>query len=251
MAMRTTLCYIIYTSGTTGKPKGVAVEHPSICNFVGVAAEVYGVAPDDRVYQGMTIAFDFSVEEIWVPLHSGATLVAAPAGPAGRAGTLPVPGNQPGYRPVLRPDAPGDPRRRPAAARASWCPARPARNLVARWHRGQRILNVYGPTEATVTATGRCRPRQARHHRLPLPTYKSLVSTPGNPVRRAGRSERSASRASGGPRLRQPARADAKRLHPGLSRHRDNPTAGSTGPATSAASPATARSSTSAGSTPR
>jgi non-ribosomal peptide synthetase component F len=26
------LAYIIYTSGTTGTPKGVAIEHPSICN---------------------------------------------------------------------------------------------------------------------------------------------------------------------------------------------------------------------------
>ena len=37
------LAYLIYTSGTTGKPKGVAIEHTSICNFVRVAAEVYGV----------------------------------------------------------------------------------------------------------------------------------------------------------------------------------------------------------------
>ncbi len=78
--------YIIYTSGSTGRPKGVAVEHASICNFVRVAAEVYGVRPDDRVYQGMTIAFDFSVEEIWVPWMVGATLVPKPRGrqPAGR-----------------------------------------------------------------------------------------------------------------------------------------------------------------------
>ena len=62
------LCYIIYTSGTTGNPKGVAIGHPSICNFVRVAAELYGYAPGDRVYQGMSIAFDFSVEEIWVSL---------------------------------------------------------------------------------------------------------------------------------------------------------------------------------------
>jgi acyl-CoA synthetase (AMP-forming)/AMP-acid ligase II len=62
---------VIYTSGTTGRPKGVAITHASICNFVAVAAEVYGIVTDDRVYQGMTIAFDFSVEEIWVPWASG------------------------------------------------------------------------------------------------------------------------------------------------------------------------------------
>jgi len=43
---RIKLCYIIYTSGTTGNPKGVATEHASICNFVKVAAEVYGYRKD-------------------------------------------------------------------------------------------------------------------------------------------------------------------------------------------------------------
>ena len=38
------VCYIIYTSGTTGNPKGVAIAQPSICNFVRVAAELYGYA---------------------------------------------------------------------------------------------------------------------------------------------------------------------------------------------------------------
>src|SRR5262245_43501665 len=74
------VCYIIYTSGTTGTPKGVVIAHASICNFVRVAAERYGFAPGDRVYQGMTIAFDFSVEEIWVPLMAGATLVPGTPG---------------------------------------------------------------------------------------------------------------------------------------------------------------------------
>src|ERR1700733_4074780 len=74
------LAYIIYTSGSTGRPKGVAVGHGSICNFVRVAAEAYGITRDDRVYQGMTIAFDFSVEEIWVPWMCGATLVPKPDG---------------------------------------------------------------------------------------------------------------------------------------------------------------------------
>ena len=51
------LCYIIYTSGTTGNPKGVGIGHASICNFVRVAAELYGICTrrsrlsghDDRV----------------------------------------------------------------------------------------------------------------------------------------------------------------------------------------------------------
>ena len=70
--------YVIYTSGSSGRPKGVEVAQSSICNFLDVVPEVYDVRPSDRVYQGMTIAFDFSIEEIWPTWSVGATLVAGP-----------------------------------------------------------------------------------------------------------------------------------------------------------------------------
>jgi non-ribosomal peptide synthetase component F len=41
---------------------------------------LYGFLPTDRVHQGMSSAFDYSFEEIWVPLLSGSTLVPAPDG---------------------------------------------------------------------------------------------------------------------------------------------------------------------------
>ncbi|MDN5918485.1 MAG: AMP-binding protein, partial [Pseudonocardia sp.] len=72
------LCYVIYTSGSSGRPKGVAVAHPSICNFVDVITRVYDVREHDRVYQGMTISFDFSIEEIWTTFAAGATLIVGP-----------------------------------------------------------------------------------------------------------------------------------------------------------------------------
>lgn len=49
----------------------MAVSHASICNFVRVAAETYGYSTADRVYQGLTMAFDFAVEETWVPTCQG------------------------------------------------------------------------------------------------------------------------------------------------------------------------------------
>ena len=58
----------------------MAVSHPSICNFVRVAAGMYGYHRGDRVYQGLTIAFDFAIEETWVPWLAGATLVPKPRG---------------------------------------------------------------------------------------------------------------------------------------------------------------------------
>ncbi len=69
------LCYIIYTSGTTGKPKGVQIEHRSVCHLVRVEAQIFRILSSDRVFQGFSIAFDASVEEIWLAFFAGATLV--------------------------------------------------------------------------------------------------------------------------------------------------------------------------------
>ena len=181
------LAYIIYTSGSTGRPKGVAIEHPSIASFVRVAAEVYGVRPGDRMYQGMTIAFDFSVEEIWVPWAAGATLVPKPAGAS-----------------LLGPDLHEFLLRRRVTAMAcvptllstieeelpdlrfllvsgEACP----HDLIVRWHKkGRRFLNVYGPTEATVTATWTpVDPDRAVTIGVPLPTYSVVVLDPDDPFR--------------------------------------------------------------------
>jgi non-ribosomal peptide synthetase-like protein len=176
------LAYIIYTSGTTGTPKGVAIEHPSICNFVRVAAEVYGIREGDRAYQGMTIAFDFSVEELWVPLIAGATLVP------GKPGTSLVGGDLADYLaerritylacvPTLLATIERDlPDLRILLVSGEACP----HNLVVRWHRpGRTILNAYGPTEATVTATlTELHPDKPVTIGGPLPTYTIVVLDP-------------------------------------------------------------------------
>jgi len=176
------LAYIIYTSGSTGRPKGVAVEHSSICNFVRVAGEVYGYRTDDRVYQGMTIAFDFSMEEMWVPWSVGATLVPKPGGASllgAELGRYLVEHQVtalccvPTLLATLEEDLPD---LRFLLVSGEACP----RDLVARWHRpGLRFLNVYGPTEATVTATWDIvHPDKAVTLGVPLPTYSAVILDP-------------------------------------------------------------------------
>lgn len=172
-------CYIIYTSGTTGNPKGVLVEHPSICNFVRVAGEQYGYRSGDRVYQGMTIAFDFSVEETWVPLMVGATLVPARRGPSLIGEDL---GNFLHDRevtvvaccPTLLSTIERDlPHLRVLLVGGEACP----QHLVTRWYReGRTILNSYGPTEATVTCMlTELKPEKAVTIGVPLRTYAIVI----------------------------------------------------------------------------
>ncbi len=69
------LSYVIYTSGSTGKPKGVEITHKALVNYVSAAARTFGLTRDDRVLQFAPISFDTAVEEIFTTLAYGATLV--------------------------------------------------------------------------------------------------------------------------------------------------------------------------------
>jgi len=173
------LAYIIYTPDADGQLHGVAVDHASICNFVKVAAEVYGIRPRDRVYQGLTLAYDFSIQEIWLPWFCGATLVPRPAGPSllGRdlheflsRHRVTAMCSIPAVLATIQQDLPG---LRFLLLSGEACPP----ELVARWHKpGRRFLNAYGPAEATVTtAWTELRPGKPATLGVPLPTYNTVI----------------------------------------------------------------------------
>ena len=103
------VCYIIFTSGSTGQPKGVQIEHRNVVHFVRAEQQIFAITPTDRVYQGFSLAFDASVEELWLAWANGAALVAGCRG-TGRACRTSALGGVDGsrsHRVLLRAHAPG------------------------------------------------------------------------------------------------------------------------------------------------
>ncbi|MFE6072037.1 amino acid adenylation domain-containing protein [Streptomyces sp. NPDC056525] len=160
------LAYVLYTSGSTGVPKGVAVEHAALAERVRWMAgpEGYRLRPGDRIVQFASIGFDTHAEEIWPALTAGACVVLLPGG--GR--TLPDLLRSEAGRSVTVLDLPtaywqelvslGDRAPWPPALRLVILGGSEARAVtLAQWRERHgdtvRLVNTYGPTEATVIVT--------------------------------------------------------------------------------------------------
>ena len=174
--------YVIYTSGSTGKPKGIAISQRSICHFLHSENTRLGVRTDDRVYQGFSVSFDMSFEEIWIGYLVGASLWIGPPEAAGDPDVLPrllvdhgitVLHAVPTLLALFAVDVPS---LRLINLGGEMCPA----SLVARWAQpGRQIFNTYGPTEATVSASlAELRAGEPVTIGRPLPNYDLLVIAP-------------------------------------------------------------------------
>ncbi|HWK05312.1 MAG TPA: amino acid adenylation domain-containing protein, partial [Puia sp.] len=72
------LAYVIYTSGSTGRPKGVMIEHRSVVNYIAYQTSYFGIDDSENILQFSDYAFDASVEQLFLALFNGATLVLLP-----------------------------------------------------------------------------------------------------------------------------------------------------------------------------
>ncbi|MEH2333119.1 amino acid adenylation domain-containing protein [Nostoc sp.] len=72
------LAYIIYTSGSTGQPKGVLVNHSNVVRLLAATESWYNFNQQDVWTLFHSIAFDFSVWELWGALLYGGKLVVVP-----------------------------------------------------------------------------------------------------------------------------------------------------------------------------
>ncbi|NNA54245.1 non-ribosomal peptide synthetase [Pseudomonas koreensis] len=166
------LAYVIYTSGSTGLPKGVMVEHRTLCNLVDWHADAFDLHAGSHTSSLAGFGFDAMAWEVWPTLCVGATLHLAPASDGSEdidallawwraqpldVSFLPTPIAEYAFsrqldHPTLRTLLIGGDRLRQFPRQQSFA-----------------VVNNYGPTEATVVATsGRIDAGQALHIGKPV-----------------------------------------------------------------------------------
>ncbi|MEM7479391.1 MAG: AMP-binding protein [Planctomycetota bacterium] len=161
------LAYVIYTSGTTGNPNGVEVTHRGIMNLLSSQVSAFGLDADSRAVWYYPTSFDASVSDWGTALYAGATLlfekeldcysaseltqwlnqrrVSHADLPPSLLKLLPEPDSDSSLRTVVVGGQSTDP------------------ETIRRWGSRIKLVNVYGPTEATVcTSLNICVPEETR-----------------------------------------------------------------------------------------
>jgi amino acid adenylation domain-containing protein len=153
---------IYYTSGSTGRPKGIEVAHRGIPSLVE-DRDFVRFGPDDRVGQASNFAFDAITFEVWGALLNGGCIVHIPKdilfSSAALAEFLELEGitivwlttslfnalssSQPGAFETLRVLVIGGEAADPV----------PVGRVLRSGRAPRRLVNAYGPTEATTFAT--------------------------------------------------------------------------------------------------
>ncbi len=161
------LAYIIYTSGSTGKPKGVCVPHDAALQHFATMQDLWELSAADRVLAFASFSFDASLEQIFPTLYSGATVVLRGADGWGagefsrtaRALRLTVADLPTAYWDQwvqachLDGDRPPLPDLRLVAIGGEAARAETVRRWGETPMRSIRLVNAYGPTETTITAS--------------------------------------------------------------------------------------------------
>lgn len=147
------LAYITYTSGSTGRPKGVLATHRNAVEFVEWTHRAFGPEALRRVLFSTSLNFDVSVFEIFAPLLCGGRIelvdnllsLTASGTDAGLISGVPsVLAGVAAERPEAAPHT--------VALGGEPIPAQLRAGIEAAFP-GARLVNFYGPTEATIYAT--------------------------------------------------------------------------------------------------
>lgn len=153
------LAYLIYTSGSAGTPKGVAVPHRSVVNFLYAMQHEPGITPTDRLLAVTTVAFDIAALELFLPLTVGAQVILASSEQSRdglqlvhlleQSGATMMQATPATWRMLLAAGWQGPQTLKLLCGGEALSPDLAAQ-LV---QRGRAVWNLYGPTETTIWST--------------------------------------------------------------------------------------------------
>lgn len=149
-----TPAYIIFSSGTTGKPKGILVGHSGLVNLARSQRKAFRITEHSRNLFFLSINFDASISDIIVTLTSGAALVIESTDSVELSANLMHVIEK---RRVTHTDIPPSVLRVTDAKDCPQCLETIViggevtdKVTVQNWANKVNLVNVYGPTEATV-----------------------------------------------------------------------------------------------------
>ncbi|MEU2257913.1 amino acid adenylation domain-containing protein [Nocardia xishanensis] len=148
--------WMIYTSGSTGTPKGVTVSHRGIADLVAAQRESLALDEHARVLQVASPSFDASVFEAIMAFGAGGAAVVAPPEVFGGDALAELIEAERVTHAVITPSALAtvDPARVSSLRTLAVAGEAVGAELVERWARDRTMVNLYGPTESTIWATG-------------------------------------------------------------------------------------------------
>ncbi|KAJ1918552.1 hypothetical protein IWQ60_007464, partial [Tieghemiomyces parasiticus] len=142
----TDLAYIVYTSGTTGQPKGVMIEHGNLANLATDPTYADDYGPQKRDLLVLSLGFDGILWGLMKALCSGGTAVIPGADMLGDLQSVHSAIVTPSFAARLTPG------QFPRLAFLVFGGERLTPDLHEKWRGHCKLVNAYGPTEATVAS---------------------------------------------------------------------------------------------------
>ncbi|MFC4126350.1 amino acid adenylation domain-containing protein [Nocardia rhizosphaerae] len=148
--------YLIYTSGSTGKPKAVLLSHRGVANLTAAQQETLSLDPSASALQVASPSFDASVFEMLTAHAAGGRLVVSPPEVYGGGELAELLRAERVTHAVITPSAltTMEPHGLDALRVLSVAGEAATPELIEKWAPGRRMVNLYGPTEFSIWATG-------------------------------------------------------------------------------------------------